>query len=149
MTRGVDEAHKRQDETWRRELVEIEHEIQQKQNEELELSKTLSEWKNKKDPEPKRHPETVSARLALEEQKIPFVPLYEAVEFHKNVSPIERERIEGVLNDIGLLDTLVVPQEMVVALCCPCNIACIGVALFMEELTHEKNTLEQERQRVL
>ena len=112
VTRGVDEAHKRQDETWRRELIEVEHQIQQKQSEEMEHHKTLGEWKNKKDPEPERHPETVAARLALEEQKIPFVPLYEAVEFHKNVSPAERERIEGVLNDIGLLDALVVPQEM-------------------------------------
>ena len=112
VTRGVDEAHKRQDEKWRRELVELEHQIQQKENEKIELNKTLGEWKNKKDPEPKRHPETVAARLALEEKKIPFVPLYEAVEFHKNVSLAERERIEGVLNDIGLLDALVVPQKV-------------------------------------
>lgn len=112
VTRVVDAAHKRQAEIWGRRLIEVEHQIQQKNNEQVEFNNTLVEWKNKKEPEPKRHPDTLAARQALEEQKIPFVPLYEAVEFNKNVSSAERERIEAVLTEMGLLDALVVPEKV-------------------------------------
>ena len=69
----------------------------------------LQQWKEKKDPEPPRHPDVEMARQALQEAGIPHVPLYGAVEFMEEVSPEKRERIESVLMDMNFLDGLIVP----------------------------------------
>ncbi|MDQ0163621.1 uncharacterized protein (TIGR02680 family) [Bacillus alveayuensis] len=71
----------------------------------------LEEWKQKKDPEPPRHVLTIEARKELEEKRIPFVPFYQAVEFHDDVSEDLRERVESALYATGLLDALIVPNE--------------------------------------
>ncbi|MDI3481256.1 MAG: hypothetical protein PWQ97_911 [Tepidanaerobacteraceae bacterium] len=71
----------------------------------------LLEWKNKKDPEPERHPQVEQNRKRLRESGIPHVPLYMALEFKDDVDEETRGRLEAALEDMGLLDALIVPKE--------------------------------------
>lgn len=85
-------------------IKQIDKEIQEKVNE-------LNEWKRKKDPEPNRHPDTLSTRKKLEEEHIPHLPLYSAVEFHEHVPPHVRERLEAAITNMGLLDALLISAK--------------------------------------
>ncbi|WP_416150227.1 SbcC/MukB-like Walker B domain-containing protein [Salipaludibacillus sp. HK11] len=56
-----------------------------------------------------RRKDTVENRSVLTKKNIPFVPLYEAVEFKDVLSEKEKERVESALLDTGLLDALIIP----------------------------------------
>lgn len=71
----------------------------------------LEQWKNKKDPEPLRHPDTLESRGNLVKAHIPHVPFYAAAEFHPQVSREQRDRIEAAITQMGLLDALIVPEK--------------------------------------
>ncbi|QDR79940.1 TIGR02680 family protein [Sporomusa termitida] len=107
----VEQAYKQQEDCWRRQALELAVQEQQKQAERQILTTELAGWKTKKEPEPPRHPELVATRNRLVEAGIPFAPFYAAVEFRAGVPAGERERIEAVLGEIGLLDALIVPRE--------------------------------------
>ncbi len=107
----VEEVYKRQEDCLRRQVVQIEAEAEQWQDKRRELDKQLAEWKSQKDPEPPRHAALAETRRSLADAGIPFVPLYAAAEFKAGVSDGERERIETVLMELGLLDALVVPSQ--------------------------------------
>ena len=92
-------------------LLVVENRMASK-NEEIEVKRAeLREWKAKKDPEPRRHQATVEARKVLSESGVPFVPFFAAVEFHDNVTPEQRERIEAAITEMGILDALIVPEK--------------------------------------
>ena len=71
----------------------------------------ISDWKNKKDPEPLRHKDTIMARQELDEKNIPCVPFYQAVEFKAQVTSEQRERLESAISQMGFLDALIVPGK--------------------------------------
>ncbi|MCK9910998.1 hypothetical protein MXD81_17750, partial [Microbacteriaceae bacterium K1510] len=66
-------------------------------------------WQTRKDPEPPRPEQTERAREWLNEQGIPHVPLYAAVEFRQEVPEEIRAAIESALTEAGLLDALIIP----------------------------------------
>lgn len=109
----AESAFKRQEDIWRKQALELSLQSNQKKIERQQLEAELQSWKTKKDPEPARHPDTLQARAALTAAAIPHLPLYAAVEFNANVSPQERERIESILAEIGLLDALIVPNKAI------------------------------------
>lgn len=74
-----------------------------------EVKAELKQWKEKKEPEPPRHPDVEKTRRALQDAGIPHMPFYGAVEFLDEVTPETRERIESALMDMGFLDGLIVP----------------------------------------
>ncbi|XEQ92275.1 hypothetical protein SCACP_11030 [Sporomusa carbonis] len=111
--RPAEAAFKRQENIWRKQELELTLKTEQKKAERRNLEAELQSWKIKKDPEPVRHQDTFKARETLTSLEIPFLPFYAAVEFNSNVSSQERERIESVLAEIGLLDALVVPRKAV------------------------------------
>lgn len=88
---------------------EIKAILEQKRSKDLELV----EWKNKKDPEPERHPKTLEARGLLKKQGVIFIPFYKAVEFQDHVGVEQKERIEAALKEAGLLDALIVEKNTV------------------------------------
>ena len=69
-------------------------------------------WLEKQDPIPLRTQETQNNRQHLVEQKQVFYSFYETVDFLKEISAKERNRIEAALADIGLLDALVSVDEL-------------------------------------
>ena len=62
---------------------------------------------------PFRRVETINNRKTLENNQIPFVPFYEAVEFLDGLTEEQKERVESSLLDMGLLDSLIVPNAFV------------------------------------
>lgn len=75
------------------------------------LKQEIEEWKNKKEPEPDRRLEVIENRKKLEEKNIPFIPLYRAVEFKKDIREEIKANIESALEDMGLLDALIISKK--------------------------------------
>lgn len=111
--RPAEGAFKRRENMWRKHALELTLQSEQKKSECRNLETELQSWKTKKDPEPVRHPDTLKGRAALTAAAIPHLPFYAAVEFNPNVSARERERIESILAEIGLLDALIVPRQAI------------------------------------
>lgn len=81
------------------------------QKRQRELEGEINEWKNKKEPEPLRDKKVEGNRKRLEEEGIPFIPLYRAVDFNDDIPMEMKGRIEEALLDMGILDALVVPLK--------------------------------------
>ena len=109
----VENAFRRQQNILERELVYQKHCLEEKQGQIKAKGEELAHWRSVREPEPERHPETESARKALQEKGIPYLPFFAAVEFKTGVSPQERERIEAASKEMGLLDALIVPADKV------------------------------------
>ena len=92
-------------------LLQLEHALKQKEREIEDKKAELKYWQEKKDPEPPRHADTGAARRRLEQQGIPHLPFFAAVEFHGAVALPVRERLEGALREMGLLDALILPEQ--------------------------------------
>lgn len=71
----------------------------------------LQEWKGQKEPEPLRESKVQANRSSLEQEGIPFIPFYMAVDFQKDVPADVRGRLEEALVDMGMLDALIVPPQ--------------------------------------
>lgn len=76
-----------------------------------EKEKQIQEWKSKKDPEPVREEKVLRSRQRLIEEGIPFLPLYQAIDFKKEASKETQGVLEEALLDMGLLDALLVPEQ--------------------------------------
>ncbi|WP_368646228.1 TIGR02680 family protein [Alkalibacterium putridalgicola] len=93
-----------------RTLAELETRKNAEQQLKNERERELSEWKNKKDPDPNTHPLTKEARKKLKDQGVAAVPLYNTVEFHEGVSETTQKRLEAALIETGLLDALITAE---------------------------------------
>ncbi|GAA0287772.1 uncharacterized protein (TIGR02680 family) [Gracilibacillus halotolerans] len=86
---------------------------QEKLEEEIkEKEKLLQEWKDKTDPEPEMDQLTREARQLLRKKGIDYIPFYAAVEFQPHVHSDVRRRIEAAIIDSGMLDALIVGEEI-------------------------------------
>lgn len=92
------------------ELYRLDHELRQQRETVLKLEDELRDWKQKEDPEPTRHTVTDSAREMLKAKQIPFLPFYKGVDFHPQVTERERNILEAALNQMGILDSLILPS---------------------------------------
>jgi len=72
---------------------------------------SLEVLRTQKDPEPIREDKILRNRERLEDAKIPFIPLYKAIDFDANVDAVLKGHIEEALLDLGILDALVVPPK--------------------------------------
>ena len=78
---------------------------------EKETRAELMELRQAKEAEPSIAPELQAARSSLRSANVPFLPLYEAVEFRREVSEEMRERMESALSDAGLLTALILKDD--------------------------------------
>jgi chromosome segregation ATPase len=90
--------------------AQLQHRIKQLNEELKRLEVELKSWREQREPEPERHADTQQARAQLRQQKIPFQPFYNLIEFANHLDDGQKERIEAALLHMGLLDALVVPQ---------------------------------------
>lgn len=72
----------------------------------------LNKWKNEVDPEPTRAEKRVKFRQKLNEMKVPFIPLYKAIEFRDHVNEKTKNIIEESLSDMGFLDSIIIPLDL-------------------------------------
>lgn len=93
-------------------IASLKQEIKNLEEELLRKQSELNDWKEKKDPEPERHPDTEETRRRLTEQGIPYVPFFAAVEFADHVDDADKERLEAALSAMGILDALIIPEKM-------------------------------------
>lgn len=91
--------------------ITLEHEKKQLKDQQQLLKAQIKEWEGKKDPEPQRDPKVILNRERLAKEGIPYVPLYMALDFSKELTEGEKGRIEEALLDIGILDALIVPEK--------------------------------------
>lgn len=73
-----------------------------------ELKAEISEWKNKKEPEPKRSEEVIKNRERLEKEGITYLNFYKVIDFEKGIEEEEKNRLEEALFKMGILDSLIV-----------------------------------------
>jgi uncharacterized protein (TIGR02680 family) len=75
------------------------------------LQEEINEWKDKKEPEPTLSNNQIKNREKLNELNIPFIPFYKIVEFKENIKEENKGLIEEALIDMGILDSLIIPEE--------------------------------------
>jgi uncharacterized protein (TIGR02680 family) len=78
----------------------------------VEKEAELQQWREKKDPEPEMSQVTKLAREQFRQKGHSFVPLYAAVEFQEHVPNDVKQRIEGILLETGMLDALIMNEEV-------------------------------------
>lgn len=61
--------------------------------------------------EPERSKEVQVNRIMLEEDNVPLIPFFKAVDFVEGVDQDLRNIIEGNLRDMGIMDALIIPEE--------------------------------------
>ncbi|NLT48132.1 MAG: TIGR02680 family protein [Clostridiales bacterium] len=86
----------------RRDLLQIK--IDDKQDE-------LLNWESNEDPEPHRDPAVLRNRQLLDEKRIPHKPFYKLIDFNKNMTEEQSDRIEESLLQMGILDALIIPEN--------------------------------------
>jgi uncharacterized protein (TIGR02680 family) len=75
------------------------------------IEKQIEDLRNNKDISFERSIGVIKNRERLQEEGIPFIPLYKAVDFHKNTDEAVRNRLEAALVDMGLIDALIVDEK--------------------------------------
>ncbi|TDT57246.1 TIGR02680 family protein [Fonticella tunisiensis] len=94
-----------------REISRLGFDLENLEKKRDEIENEIKEWKNKRDPEPERSEKVMLNRKRLDEEGIPYIPLYRAVDFREDLSDEVKGRIEEALMDMGLLDALIVPSS--------------------------------------
>ena len=85
--------------------------LKEKREEAAAAGAELEEWKNKKEPEPERSEAVQRNRCFLDENEIPYLPFYKAVDFVPELDGEKRARLEEALLNMGILDALIVPDH--------------------------------------
>lgn len=93
------------------ETIRAEQALKALRTEESELNQRLDEIRSHPVPRPPRREQIEATRLQLAMRGIPCVPFYEAVDFARELPQAERDLLETQLNDAGLLDALLIPEE--------------------------------------
>lgn len=78
--------------------------------ERFQKEEEVRHWKNIRDPEPHREEKVIKNREKLTAMKIPFVPLYKAVDYVEGLDEKIQSSIEEAMVDMGILDALIIPQ---------------------------------------
>ncbi len=91
--------------------VEIKFQIEQAEKEKQNKLEEIEEWKNQREAEPIRSKAVEQNRERLRQNKIPFVPFYEVVDFKKDLPEKQRDILENALQEMGILDALIIEKS--------------------------------------
>lgn len=75
-----------------------------------DLSDKIEKLRNQKELDPDRRPGRIKARELLMKEKIPYLPLYAVCKPRDSMDPETVANIESLLDEMGLLDALVIPE---------------------------------------
>ena len=100
----------REDELREEQRKAIQHQDEIAQQYEEKKSE-LSEWEEKKDAEPLHSQAVIDNRKFLDENNIPYVQFYKAVDFDKSLSDEQASCLEEALLNMGILDALIISEE--------------------------------------
>lgn len=75
------------------------------------LEEQIEEWKSKKEPEPIITQKVKENRERLKEKNIPYIELYNAIDFKADLDEQVKNKIESALLDMGILNALIIPKE--------------------------------------
>ncbi|MGO5064207.1 MULTISPECIES: TIGR02680 family protein [unclassified Clostridium] len=76
-----------------------------------ELENEIKNLKEEKEAEFILEEEVLSSRQKLKDKGIPFIPFYKAFNFIENLSEEEKKFIESSLIDMGIINSLIVPNK--------------------------------------
>lgn len=94
-----------------RDIGENNEKLRRLQQEYHDLCTEKKQWEALKDPEPERDPAVIENRKRLQNENIPYMPFYKAVDFAEQLSAEEAARLEEALYRMGILDALIVPEQ--------------------------------------
>jgi len=83
-------------------------ELEEKKDEYAEKEKELTEWREKRDPEPERIESVAANRELLKENGIEYLEFYKTIDFAENLTSEQRNYLEEALLRMGVLDALIV-----------------------------------------
>ncbi|MCI7766393.1 MAG: hypothetical protein MSJ26_00190 [Oscillospiraceae bacterium] len=95
-----------------KQLCECRNKADSAEKEYDDAEKKLDELKNAAGPVPERSEMRTEARRILKEKGIIARPFYECIDFCENTDEAQRALLEAELTDMGILDALVVPEDM-------------------------------------
>lgn len=93
------------------EIMDLNRRLTEKQSEQRQIGEELEQWKNQKDPEPKRSVEVETNRRILKEKGIPYLQFYKVIDFDAKLDEPQRAHLEEALLHMGILDALIIPEE--------------------------------------
>lgn len=76
-----------------------------------DLNLNIKELQSIKEIEFPYDEEVIKNRARLREMKIPFIPLYKAIDFNNGLGEEVKENIESALFDMGIIDALIIPKK--------------------------------------
>lgn len=94
-----------------RSQIDGKHKLEEVIKLEEEKRAELTEWMEKKDPEPELLEEQKRNRQWLREHQIPFEPLYKVLDYTQGIEEEQKNRLEEALVRMGALNALVVPSN--------------------------------------
>ncbi|MGF7396766.1 TIGR02680 family protein [Thermoanaerobacterium thermosaccharolyticum] len=92
-------------------MLKVKNELDLKNSQLDEKEEELRKWKETEDPEPERNEQVLKNRKRLDKEKIPYVPLYKAIDFKNDIDDDTKGNIESALIDMGILDALIVSRS--------------------------------------
>lgn len=100
-----------QDEKLRTEAEEFERLLLPLKMQKEKLDDEIRRMEEIREPEPERSDKVIRNRERLSERGIPVMPFYKMVDFDEGVPQEVRDRLEGALYHMGVLDALIVGEE--------------------------------------
>lgn len=94
-----------------KQLADVQYGIEETDKKIEEKKEEKKQWENQKDPEPERNKKIEENRKRLAQAGIHFLPFYQTVDFKKDIDEQTRGIIEDALNDMGILDSLIIPKQ--------------------------------------
>ena len=106
------------------EQQEVQRELELLEKEIEKTEEELRQWEQKTDPEPECSDEVKECRKHLEENGIPCMPLYKAIDFQEDLPREHANLLEEALLRMNLLNALIIPEtyrERAIALGTGCS----------------------------
>ncbi|MBT2732256.1 TIGR02680 family protein [Carnobacterium sp. ISL-102] len=94
------------------EKINLEHLLSQLDQNWSNLQEEKLKWEQLFDPEPERLASSEKERQVLKEAGKMILPLYQAIDFKETVSEDIRQSLEAALEDSGLLDALILEDDL-------------------------------------
>lgn len=107
----INEKYNQLNENYSHQFINLKYQLNTYQKDIDSLTLEYNKWLNSKDIEPFRDEIQIENRNYLRDKMIPSIPLYQLLEFNDGLSQEDKNRIEDLLIQNRLLDSLVVSKK--------------------------------------